>query len=451
MAPNVTIAPLRKLLSSRQTSEPGWRATARADLLRALAVGGCTACTARSGAEQHWMSSFVHETNADPDVRATIRAARGLCAPHLRLAHEQTEAPFVLAIVHEEVAAARIADLGTRGRRPTGECPVCTAAARDEATRLHSLCALFGDMAVRVALRDGDGLCVPHWTALAAELPPAELPALLGLAAAALADPSLEPSELLTGQHPDLVRRTPLLREALTAQRAWADDARAVPAAARVLAEAGAGCCAVCRSAQFGATGYLSWLAGLNDGFRLRLEPGEYSLCATHLGDLSVTHPQTAEWIAADQLVGARDACAGAIAVLDGVGPRRDAADDALTQLTSLRPCPACHAGATTAERTAALLAAGLHDAGVRAELRSGHGLCAEHAPALSRRAGSPLPVEVLRARLELLRWELAEASRRRGWRVRHEPSGPEGTAWLRAPSLLCGDAYLGLPPPATF
>jgi hypothetical protein len=66
-----------------------------------------------------------------------------------------------------------------------------------------------------------------------------------------------------------------------------------------------------------------------------------------------------------------------------------------------------------------------------------------DHAPRI---AGTTLPVEVLRARLELLRWELVEAHRRRGWRARHEPAGAEGSAWLRAPTLLAGDAYLGQP-----
>jgi hypothetical protein len=448
MAPYVTIAMLRRLLTSRQQAEPAWRATARADVLRELGGPGCTVCRGRSGAERQWMASFIHETNADPGVRAALRASRGFCPAHLRLAHEQTEAPFVLTIVQEEVAAERIADLVSRGRRPSGGCPVCAAAAAGETGRLTLIATLFGEAEIRDALRGGDGLCSPHWAALGAAVPATALARLVELAAGALAGPALPPVPLLAGDDPDLPRRAGLLTAAVAAHAAWAPEVVAGQATARIRAESAGGCCALCRAATFGAIGYLRWLADLGDSDRLRLEPPEYALCGTHLGDLSVIGPAAAGWIAADHLAAARDACAGAAAVLDGAGPRRDAADEALRRITSRRACPACHASVTAVDRTAALLAAGLHDESMRAGFAAGHGVCAEHARELTSQSGSPLPADVLRARLELLRWELAEAARRRGWRTRHEPRGPEGTAWRRAPTLLCGAAYLGLPEP---
>jgi hypothetical protein len=71
------------------------------------------------------------------------------------------------------------------------------------------------------------------------------------------------------------------------------------------------------------------------------------------------------------------------------------------------------------------------------------------HGPALAGRTGDALPREVLRARLQLLGWELAETRRKGEWWTRHERQGREMGAWRRAPTLLAGDTYLGLGPDA--
>lgn len=412
-------------------AEPAWRATARADLLRQLGGDGCALCRARSEAERQWTDSFIRETNADPAVRAAIRAARGFCAAHHRLIAASTEASFVLTIAYEEVAAERIADLADRRRGPTGPCPPC-AADGAEAGRLAALTPQVADPAVRSALVDGDGLCATHWGALRDAVPVSDLPAVLDLAAAALTGPVQ-----VAADDPDAARRAPLLRRLLDEK---ADPG--LPAPARVLAELDAACCPLCRATAAGAAGYLRWLAALPDADRARLEPGEHSLCDPHLHDAATVDAGAAGWITGRRLAALRAGYARATAELGGEATRR-AADEALRPLRNRRPCPACQAAAVAADRTAALLAAGLHDRRVADQLAHGHGLCVDHAPRI---AGTTLPVEVLRARLELLRWELVEAHRRRGWRARHEPAGAEGSAWLRAPTLLAGDAYLGQP-----
>jgi hypothetical protein len=52
----------------------------------------------------------------------------------------------------------------------------------------------------------------------------------------------------------------------------------------------------------------------------------------------------------------------------------------------------------------------------------------------------------VTRARLQVLAWELGELDRKAGWSTRHEPSGPERDAWLRAFAAVDGHVFLGGP-----
>jgi hypothetical protein len=49
-----------------------------------------------------------------------------------------------------------------------------------------------------------------------------------------------------------------------------------------------------------------------------------------------------------------------------------------------------------------------------------------------------------LRARLDILDWEIAEAARKKGWDARHERPGPEQTARLRLAGFLDGATLLG-------
>jgi hypothetical protein len=49
-------------------------------------------------------------------------------------------------------------------------------------------------------------------------------------------------------------------------------------------------------------------------------------------------------------------------------------------------------------------------------------------------------------ARLGLLAWELSQAARKQAWAYRHEPSGPEHDAWLRAAAQIDGRTFEGGP-----
>ncbi len=107
--------------------------------------------------------------------------------------------------------------------------------------------------------------------------------------------------------------------------------------------------------------------------------------------------------------------------------------------------CPLCQHLETIEARAADRLLAVLADAeGWRAFGRS-YGLCLRHAPVLLERTGTPGLREsiaaVLRARVEVDHWETEEYLRKRSWSVRHEPTGTEQEAWLRASMRLAGVA----------
>jgi hypothetical protein len=67
--------------------------------------------------------------------------------------------------------------------------------------------------------------------------------------------------------------------------------------------------------------------------------------------------------------------------------------------------------------------------------------MCLRHVIALrdrDRRAADPIAASAA-DRIQALLAELEEASRKRSWQHRHEPRGPEMTAWRRAASLVDG------------
>src|SRR6266571_7785898 len=78
---------------------------------------------------------------------------------------------------------------------------------------------------------------------------------------------------------------------------------------------------------------------------------------------------------------------------------------------------------------------------------------CVRHAlaqpgPEADGRAALPRRVvrEVVRARLDVLAWELAELDEKRAWSLRYDPARTEADAWLRALALLDGRIFGGGP-----
>jgi hypothetical protein len=228
---------------------------------------------------------------------------------------------------------------------------------------------------------------------------------------------------------------------------------------------------------------YLLWLVAERcaHGQILTNDPGE--VCPAHLADLAALDADTGaaasartgdRWrselraVSAElALPAARPADRGgrgsprrADADLPRRWPRRAAAaarsqpvdrsgwGPARTGLAGDRLCPICRAVAVAQRRELALLVAALTLPAVASAYHRGHGLCACHVRELTEPESSSLAHRHLAARLGVLSWELEESSRKEAWASRHEPKGPEATAYGRFIAQIDGHALMGAPAP---
>jgi uncharacterized protein DUF6062 len=143
------------------------------------------------------LATLLHEHVTDPEVRATLRATRGLCNWHAGMLQSVPGAAFGAAILSADLLGrerARAEGLGraARARRPrltalrqwlsrpaapgdpprrTRRCLVCDGVEAAEGRHLDALLALAGDPRFEGAFAQGDGLCVPHLTRLVGHAP----------------------------------------------------------------------------------------------------------------------------------------------------------------------------------------------------------------------------------------------------------------------------------------
>jgi hypothetical protein len=161
------------------------RHTVDHDLHDALAAPGCAICTLLQRSVRRAVDALTYEGVTDLDVRAELRAARGLCPAHgqaLRAARQALGAALAYRSVLGELlrdleAPPAPPDLSTRLRRtlrhngrprragplaPKRNCPVCDHVAEME---LLYLSALLRDVAggeMRSRFERSAGLCLPH-------------------------------------------------------------------------------------------------------------------------------------------------------------------------------------------------------------------------------------------------------------------------------------------------
>ena len=109
--------------------------------------------------------------------------------------------------------------------------------------------------------------------------------------------------------------------------------------------------------------------------------------------------------------------------------------------------CPACHArdGVERAQLALVNSALALHP--VRDHYERSHGLCVRHALQIPEGRAAEMAHRHSAARLAVLAWEVEETARKYAWAYRHEPSGPETDAWIRAMGQIDGQAFEGGPP----
>jgi hypothetical protein len=153
----------------------------RAELADAMGAGGCPLCRLAARAEEAYVASLSYERVLDLTTRDTLKASRGLCAPHTRAWQHLQGSALGVAIVYritildllrDTESAAGGGGFLSRGRKdaqalaerldPEVGCPTCAvgegAARRFGEVLLREL----ADADVRARLIACGGLCLPH-------------------------------------------------------------------------------------------------------------------------------------------------------------------------------------------------------------------------------------------------------------------------------------------------
>jgi hypothetical protein len=211
--------------------------------------------------------------------------------------------------------------------------------------------------------------------------------------------------------------------------------------------------CPVCQATGVAEGSYLRWFMARSaeDDASLRNDPGES--CAVHLHDVALAGHSPGADVAID-----RKRAVG-IARLNRflarlprvpVPARRgrrangDALDQVRGDLLAAPYCAACNARDSVEQAQQALVAPALGLPAVRERFERGHGLCVRHAMQLPDGQSARVARRHAEAQLSLTAWEVGEAAHKYAWAFRHETSGPEQDAWMRARVLIDGRVTRG-------
>lgn len=410
---------------------------------------GCPVCRHVEEAERSFFSWFEIESFCTAEVQAQLRAAMGMCAVHTRRTIEQIGEGHIMTTVARQAVAGARACVG--GEVAPGCCPACEAAAGSTERAIGLVLDGLADRGHARLYAECSGMCRLH---LIRATPIAE-PATLKLIVERLRD-SLDEAEsielvgLLTGVDRDGSRR-----------RRWRQHLPDQPVASSTVdglcERLAIDACPVCLAIGSSEREYVGWFLarGREQDPSIRTDPGE--LCSIHLSDTALADRD----VAADAAVRARERGREELQRLLAKLPLRSSQarrqrrnhrgelEGPKARFTAERHCPACHARGQIERRQLALLSALIALAPVRERYVHGHGLCVYHVLALGAGELARLARRRADARLAVLGWELDETARKYAWACRHEPSGPERDAWLRALGQVDGRVFEGCPAPS--
>ncbi len=393
----------------------------------ALLTGpGCPVCRYAAEAGDRYLAWFALEAHADAVTITRLCSSLGTYPRHTRGLMSQPGAPSRLTAVYRYVLQTARDRLSGHAAR-LAICPACEHddGAADRA--LDTLLEGLTDDQVRDRYRELGGLCIPHLRTASAR-GNYRVAAWLSQTMTAAVSACRASPDWLAGIDHDAEMRAVLRR------------------AAPAIAPPGSGACIACLAAGRSENGRLAEVLRTSD----RDQPDrQLVLCGGHLNDLIALSGQ---WDTGPLLAWQ----AGCLAVSL---TRRSAASPGpagwLPRSLRRRPsgpasCPICLAAANAAQRTVDDL---------RASLRASHPaagrrvpLCVRHL--LGLRALDPWAGHVTAGsaveRADMLIAELNEAFSKNTWAHRHEPRGPEMTAWRRAAAFLDGAVFCGCPPRET-
>lgn len=408
------------------------------DAVHLLGDGLCPVCRERDDFAARWLSYFVIETHTEAGTRARVEASAGFCPTHSRRLLADISSSWLMPQVHDLALTGGTRLLGEPGAR-RARCPCCVAGDDAAQRALKTLLYALGHPVVRDGVQTGE-VCLPHTAVLATCTSPEYALRLAG-AACALLEAGQCDTGWLAGEDKEAETRAALLArvDPLLVEE---ERQREGPVTGRWEADVEADCCPLCLAEHRAVRRLLIWTAATTD--RGRPAGEESVLCARHLHDLtSIGGPNVAAVVTEN--CDRWSSRLSRFRRLLGEGAKRRA--DAGPYLLSGPHCRACQEEHTAVDREAALLTAMLRDPVHVHTFTQSHGICLRHA--VDWQGARPgLVDEVLTGRLALLRWEIDEALRKQDWHTRHETRGAENSVGRRAPTLLDGRVYGGLPAP---
>jgi len=387
---------------------------------------GCPVCRYAGEASDRYLAWFALEGHADAAAVSRLCSSLGMCARHTRGLMSQPGAARRLTAVYRYLIREARDRLTGRAARP-GSCPACEHDDGAAGRALDTLLDGVADDLVRDRCRELGGLCIPHVRAASVRGNHRTLAWLAQMMSAAASARPASPGWLAGTDHDADTRA--VLRDAL--------PATALPRS---------GACAACLAAARSEASRLARIARSNDGGQ---PDCRLLLCAGHLSDLIVLAGQRE----AGSLL-AWQAGSLAAALTQPAPPLRRRSDGWFRfrrhHAPGPGPCPICQASEAAARRA-------VDDLG--ATLRSAHPvpgrlvpLCVRHL--LGLRAADPWAGHVTASgaieRADRLIAELDQAFTNGTWAHRHQPHGPEMTAWRSAAAFLDGGVLCGCPPRRT-
>ncbi len=459
---------------SRKTSSRGYQ---EARLLAAMAEEGCPVCHDTAGSDDRFFFWFFTENYYEAFTLDALTRSLGFCLAHGERLAQTTMGAYQLAAVHEVLVRRILRSLsGPPLPAASASCPAC----RDRQDLVERSAFMLAGLLQESSGADSYGhpgtLCFPHLQAVASRVSPLTLERLLAIheAAAASAVRVLEGLRGELGPFPsdggrDLVKTLlPSLRLAVGHDPGSAIypplEGSAPPPGLRdrvgrfLEGLRRTDACAVCLEVR---RAWVEWFGWLDEAASRDVTVED--LLPTCLEHVWPTIHQGGAFLAAAAARHVLSAVQGEIhmaATLLKAPPRRDherpldrlkrvmkgprqRVRTARQGLTRPVRCPVCERLAVARDRALSLLFALLEDRQHRAAVESGYGLCLKHFsraltldPAPEVRA---VVMEVEKAKLARLLWELEESLRKVAWSFRPEAKGAEEEAWRRATLRFSG------------
>lgn len=420
------------------------------ELERLLREPGCPACRYVSETERTFFSWFQIESFSSPAVQAQLRAGLGMCPAHSRRLVEELGEGHIMTTVAREALSGALQLIGAQTQ--AGACPACEVVANGSRRACQLVLDGLLDPALTRLYSQHGGMCLAHVLESLPFAGPSDARMLAGRLLERLYE-ELGPAllEVLAGLDDDAPRRA-LWRERLPElpQRGSTVD--------RLRGVIQIDACPVCLSTGVAERDYFDWFLSRSAAHdqSLRSDPGEF--CRDHLHDVAAVDSASAASAAIDHKRATRIAhLERFLARLSqlpapekrGRRSKPDGLEQIRAELLTGSYCAACHARDGVERSRLDLVAASLSLAPTRQRYEGGHGLCLRHALQMSDGPAARVARRHLDGRLSVLAWEVGEVARKYAWAYRHEASGPEHDAWMRALAQIDGRVFVGAPAPA--